>query len=51
MTISELITELQKIQLEQWDIKVVVQYRDGGWCYYWYDNELFITIENWKLFF
>ena len=44
MQISELITELQKVQKEHWDIEVAVQYRDEGWNYPWWDNniELFV---------
>lgn len=48
MTISELITELQKVQSEKWDIKVVVQYRDKGGDYHWYDDDISPIVKNWK---
>lgn len=48
MTISELIAELQKVQSEKWDIKVVVKYRDQGGDYPWYDDDISPIVKNWK---
>ena len=37
MKVKELIEKLKEYD---WDIDVVVQYRDDGWDYGWYDEEL-----------
>ena len=49
MQISELIQQLQSIQEKNWDIQVVVQYRDDWWNYYWYDENLDMIIQDWKI--
>ena len=40
MKVKELIEELKKFD---WELDVVVQYRDGGWDYPWYDEELYLS--------
>ena len=37
MKVKELIEKLKEYD---WDLDVVVQYRDDGWDYGWYDEEL-----------
>jgi hypothetical protein len=52
MRILELIQELEKINSENWNIEVAVQYRDSWWDYKGYDEDLYLTIKpiwDWKL--
>lgn len=47
MKISELIIELQNLQIENWDLSVEVQYRDGGWDYHWTDENVTPFVRTW----
>lgn len=48
MKISELIKELQKLQSENGDVEVVVQYRDFGGLYSGRDDDLEPFFDNEK---
>lgn len=48
MKISELIKELEKFLDKDWDLQVVVQYRDGWWCYPWRDDDCSPFVRDWK---
>ena len=49
MTVSELIEKLKSIQANEWDLQVVVQYRDSWWCYSWQDEDCTPLYKNWKI--
>lgn len=49
MEVSELIEKLQSIKEKEWDIQVVVQSRDGWWCYHWYDDDVEPIFRDWKI--
>lgn len=43
MKVKELIEKLKEYDL---DLDVVVQYRDGGWEYPWYDEKLYLSTRD-----
>lgn len=49
MKISELIKELELVLEKDWDLQVVVQYRDGWWSYHWQDDDCSPFVKDWRV--
>lgn len=49
MKISEMINNLESILQANWDLEVVVQYRDSWWEYYWQDDYCTPNVIEWKV--